>query len=227
MNRPYIVMLGNVIFPVAPGEISLYYPSTGQTARLINGTEINLTKPAGLCVYKMRVLIPRFNYPFCGREPQSQDYYLRTIHSMYKNREQLSLIIWRTNADGSMNMGEGDVVVSGDGIVTGKSVTLDSYRVIEDANEGFDIWLELEMREYVGYGTRRYLGNAENKQTATEHSQSNEKKPLTYTVKKGDCLSNICKLQLGSSDKWREVARLNGLANPNKIYVGQVIRLRE
>ena len=47
----------------------------------------------------------------------------------------------------------------------------------------------------------------------------------TYTVKKGDCLWNIAKRELGDGTKYKEIAKKNGISNPNKIYPGQVLKL--
>lgn len=47
----------------------------------------------------------------------------------------------------------------------------------------------------------------------------------TYTVKKGDTLSQIALTYLGSASKYKYLAQINGIANPNLIYVGQVIKL--
>lgn len=43
-----------------------------------------------------------------------------------------------------------------------------------------------------------------------------------YTVQKGDTLSKIAN-KLGTT--YQELARINGIVNPNKIYVGQVLKL--
>lgn len=53
-------------------------------------------------------------------------------------------------------------------------------------------------------------------------------KSKTYTVKSGDTLSKIAKLELGSSSKWREIYSLNKAtigADPNKIKPGQKLVL--
>ncbi len=47
----------------------------------------------------------------------------------------------------------------------------------------------------------------------------------TYKVKSGDTLGSIAFKKLGSSAKWREIAELNDLVNPNNISVGQVLVL--
>lgn len=47
----------------------------------------------------------------------------------------------------------------------------------------------------------------------------------SVTVEKGDTLWGIAKTHLGSGTKYKLLADINGIANPNLIYVGQVIKL--
>ena len=55
----------------------------------------------------------------------------------------------------------------------------------------------------------------------------------TYTVKRGDTLSNICSTYKSSiagatnQDRINTVVRLNNIKNPNQIYVGQVLKFSE
>lgn len=46
-----------------------------------------------------------------------------------------------------------------------------------------------------------------------------------YTVKAGDTLSAIAVRFLGSEPKWRYLAQLNHLKNPNLLSVGQLLRI--
>lgn len=49
--------------------------------------------------------------------------------------------------------------------------------------------------------------------------------PQSYTVRSGDTLSSIASRYLGSAWKWKEIADLNKLPDPDKIYRGQVLKL--
>jgi hypothetical protein len=46
---------------------------------------------------------------------------------------------------------------------------------------------------------------------------------ISYTVKTGDVLQNVAVELLSDPRKWAELARLNGMKNPNLIFPGQVI----
>lgn len=47
----------------------------------------------------------------------------------------------------------------------------------------------------------------------------------SVTVQSGDTLSGIAKTYLGDASKYKQLATINGISNPNLIYVGQVIKL--
>lgn len=55
--------------------------------------------------------------------------------------------------------------------------------------------------------------------------RGDQAKPKSYTVKKGDSLYKIAEKQLGSGSRYPEIAKLNGLKDPNKIQIGQVLKL--
>jgi nucleoid-associated protein YgaU len=48
---------------------------------------------------------------------------------------------------------------------------------------------------------------------------------MTYTVRKGDTLSAIAQRELGAASRWREIADLNHIPDPDLIYPGQELRM--
>ena len=46
-----------------------------------------------------------------------------------------------------------------------------------------------------------------------------------YGAEGPNSLWSIAKKQLGDGTKYKEIARKNGIANPNRIYPGQVLKL--
>jgi hypothetical protein len=71
---------------------------------------------------------------------------------------------------------------------------------------------------------------AHKKSPAKHHKASKGRKGHTtstrsYTVKRGDTLGSIAARLLHSSTKWHEIAKLNGIRDPNHIKVGQKLKI--
>lgn len=52
-----------------------------------------------------------------------------------------------------------------------------------------------------------------------------EPQPRLHTVVKGDTLMAIARRYHGSAGRYREIARLNSIADPNRIFIGQVLKI--
>ena len=64
--------------------------------------------------------------------------------------------------------------------------------------------------------------NYETIQSAVNNAVNPKQTVITYTVKSGDTLSGIAKKY---NTTYQAIARKNNIANPNKIYVGQVLKI--
>jgi nucleoid-associated protein YgaU len=103
------------------------------------------------------------------------------------------------------------------------NVTLEEYSIIEDAANGFDLTIPVRLKQYRQYSALEYNPLLPDKAKGATNTNSNKTK--TYTVKKGDTLWGICKKYLGDGSKYPQIAKLNGIKNPNLIMIGQVIKL--
>lgn len=65
------------------------------------------------------------------------------------------------------------------------------------------------------------------RQGGTDGSSTSADGNRVYRVKAGDTLSSIAAAKLGKASRWPEIAKLNGLRDPNKLTVGQRLRLPE
>lgn len=101
-----------------------------------------------------------------------------------------------------------------------------TFRGGEPGDVYFDItlrtWRELKVAKTAGSSTGG--GTAVNKKQRTDMKEKNK----TYTVKAGDSLSKIAKLELGDSSKWNQIYKLNQKVigkDPNAIKPGQKLVL--
>lgn len=66
----------------------------------------------------------------------------------------------------------------------------------------------------------------DNKATADKTEKAlAEPEGATYVVAEGDTLYRIARETLGSGDRWPEIAKANGIDDPNWIRVGQKLRI--
>lgn len=114
---------------------------------------------------------------------------------------------------------------------TNIKVVIESLEFEEDADSyGRDIMCNIKLKEWKPYSTKTYKINKNNDGTktvnTTKQRESTKVIPESTSVKKGDTLWNLCKKNLGDGSKFKEIAKLNGISNPNLIYPGQKIRFK-
>ena len=107
--------------------------------------------------------------------------------------------------------------------------SIERFDYSENWGENGDIYFRLELKEYKWYKLQAVTtaGNgAGNVSSSLDSSRATDNQiPSTYTVKAGDSLWKICQLYFGDGSRYKEIAALNNISNPNLIRVGQVIRL--
>lgn len=222
----YYVFLGVIPLPITPGELTIKTPSGNKTVRLINDGEINILKSPGLREISFDFLLPQQKYPFANYSLGSYTaaVAIPALNLLNESNIPFQFVVSR--------LATGDVP----GFFTNIKCQIESLEYKEDANAyGRDVMCSICLKEYKPYGDKHFdimgavgvatalAGTA----VAASKTRSSESKvsPKQYVVKKGDTLWNICKLQLGDGSKYKEIAELNNLENPDMIYPGQKLRL--
>ncbi len=219
----YEVYIDDMLLPLPPEKIPIKYSGQNKTATLINGEEINMIRPPGLAEISLDVVIPQMDYPFAvwdGSFENAEDF-LERLKELKEDGTTFEFIVIR---DGPGNNSFFD---------TNMDVTLEDYKVSDDAKEGLDLIVSLSMKEYKSYGTKIMNFVIVEEQTvpvAPEPELERQGTPPAakiYTVTKGDSLWAIAKKQLGNGSRWQEIYNLNKdkISNPNVIYPGQVLTM--
>jgi len=200
------------------------------TKVLINDGEINLLKSPGLKEISFDFLLPQRKYPWMNyaiADNYTAAAYIPLLEELKASKRPFPFIVTRLTPDGKPLH------------PTNITCQIESFDFEEDAASfGLDVNCKILLKEYKEYGTKTFrlveklkdaaVGAAATAVVAVatkNRSISSKTTPKTYTVKKGDTLWNICKLHLGDGQKYKEIAKLNNIKNPDLIYPGQVLRL--
>ena len=203
--------------PVNPEKLCVATNSNHKSYSLINVGEVSvLDYPMG-----SKVLIESFF-------PGESSYFAKGKKIEYTPSECVDKIIeWRDSLHPMR------LTVTGGARNLSLPCSIEKFDYWENWGENGDIYFSIELKEYKWYKltNQSSTGNGTNSNTNVNNNKPNGNRPtenttpLTYTVKSGDCLWRICKKYLGDGNKYKEIAQLNGIVNPNLIYPGQVIRL--
>lgn len=217
----YEVYINDMLLPIPPQKIPIKYPGQNKTVTLINGDEINMTRPPGLAEISIDVIIPQMDYPAAvwdGSVSDAEDF-ISTLQDLKESGDSFEFIVLRDTPSGSFD--------------TNIDVVLEDYKVSDDVKEGFDLAVSITMKEYRHYGTRimnfTLIPDQEVPAAAEPEEQRAGEPPSvsSYVVVKGDSLWKIAKKLLGDGGRWQELYNLNRdkISNPNLIYPGQVLTI--
>lgn len=221
----YEFYLEKCLLPVAPSRLDIKINNANKTLGLINEGEINILKKAGLTDIEFACDIPQMKYPFAVYKEgfKGADYFLDYFESLKNSKKPFQLIICRS-LPGSKKL-----------FNTNIKVTLEDYKLTEDAKNGFDVTVNVKLKQWRDYGTKtvNIVITASKPRAAVEPRRETAMSPapaqaVAYTVAKGDCLWNIAKKYYGNGSKYTVIYNANRSViggNPNLIYPGQVLTI--
>lgn len=222
----YYFYIGKMLCPVAPSKLQMKINGNDKTLTLINEGEVSILKKAKLTEVSFDILLPNVQYPFAMYKSGFRDakYFLEQLEQMKIKQKPFQFIVTRTLPNGKMLFD------------TNLKVALKDYQIKEDANEGFDVVVTINLRQFKVFGTKTCKIKKSGKKAIIEkkETRSAENSPAptpsttkTYTVKKGDCLWAIAKKFYGNGSKYNAIANANKgkIKSPNLIYAGQVLTI--
>lgn len=221
----YIVYLGKVLLPVTPSKITVKMKGQNKTESLIDGSQINILKPKGLTEISFDALIPQQAYSFSlydnGKETRENykevvkqakrkgiyegkgymraKYYLDQFEKMKGSKQPFQFVVYREKPGASLKAKETSL------FHTDMTVSLEDYTIKEDADEGMDLVVSINLKLFQPYGTKKALlkGKKLKVQVARVRDAQGRIKyeRTTYVIRKGDTLLNIAKRYYGKSSK--------------------------
>lgn len=213
----YYFYLDKILLPIPPPKLQLKISNKNKTLTLIDTGEVNLLKTPGLTEISFETEIPHTKYPYCtyANDFIPIDTFLAVFEKLKNDKKPFIFTVSRFLPNGDMTFD------------TNMRVSMEDYTIAEDVKEGFDVKVNIKLKEYRNYLSETLEVDTDDNGNATaslNKERETKEKPKTYTVKKGDNLWSICKKYLGNGGKCYEIAKLNNISNPSLIYPGQVIK---
>ncbi|MDE7202414.1 MAG: LysM peptidoglycan-binding domain-containing protein [Lachnospiraceae bacterium] len=221
----YDFYLDKCLLPIAPAKLTIKINNTNETITMINDGEINILKKAGLTDIEFECSIPQVQYPFAVYKSgfKGADFFLGYFESLKTGGKPFQFIVCRRKPTGSRLFD------------TNIKVSMEDYKITEDAKNGIDLTVKINLKQWRDYGTKTVsISSGGGKlEASVEPQREANTSPApetaqTYTVVKGDCLWNIAKKFYGNGSKYPVIYNENKSViggNPNRIYPGQVLTI--
>lgn len=217
----YDVYLDKILLPVAPSKIQLKIKNQNKIVTMINEGEINILKQAGLSDISFQALIPQMQYPFARYKNgfQGASFFLNAFEKLKIDLNPFQFIVSRTTPNGKLLFD------------TNIKVSMEDYAVNEDAQSGFDLILDVKLKQYKPYATKtvQITFQQAKPQAAIQQARpaGNQPQTRTYTVANGDTLWGIAKKYYNNGNDYPKIFNANKdkISNPNLIYPGQVLSI--
>lgn len=210
----YTCYLGGVEMPT-PSKLTVKIKGKNKTLVLLNEGEINFLRTPGLTEITLPLVFPMLTG---GRSPAE---YLGLLEALKSGKKRTQLILVRVRPGG------------GKLYDTNLTVSVEDYSIIEDAREGLDVSVEVNLKQWRDYGVKTAVVEQDaatgEKVLAVEQERETSTAPTakTVTVQKGDTLWAIAAKYYGKGSDYSKIFQANSdqISNPNLIYPGQVLTL--
>ena len=206
----YDVFLDKILLPVTPSKIQLKIKNQNKTINLISEGEVNILRQAGLTDISLTVLIPQVPYPFAKYNSGFQDasFFLDAFEKLKTERDMdgklkpFQFIVSRAMPNGA-NL-----------FSTNIKVSLEEYTITDDTKGGFDITVDIKLKQYRSYATsvvqvQAELGKAPKAIIKPQRPAENPPQARTHTVVPGDSLWAIAQRHLNDGNRYAEIYELN------------------
>ncbi|PNQ84650.1 LysM peptidoglycan-binding domain-containing protein [Paenibacillus polymyxa] len=198
-------------FPVNPEEVTISRQKGFDTTTILSYGEFDFPQGEKVKEISFSSFFPKeYNPAYCTYEdiPDPQEA-MNTLNGFLLSKSPLRFIITET----AVNV----------------PVIVDSHNSTFRGGEYGDVNFDLSLRTWSEMKVAKKSGTGSKSVTVNKKPRTDMKeKKKTYTVKSGDSLSKIAKLELGDSSQWSRIYQLNKKTigkNPNAIKPGQKLVL--
>lgn len=210
----YACYLGGMEWPT-PAKLTVKIKGKNKTLVLLNEGEVNFLRAPGLTEITVPMVLPMLTG---SRSPND---YLGVLERLKTDKGTTQFMLVRATPNGRMLYD------------TNLTVSVEDYNITEDAKNGLDVSVDINLKQWRDYGTKTVTVKTDastGQQTASvekERDASTAPTAKTVTVQKGDTLWALAKKYYGDGAQYTKIfnANTDKVSNPNLIYVGQVLTI--
>lgn len=213
-------------FPVLPEKINIKRDGAGKDYDIIKTGKISTIEKPELVEISFESFFPTNNYPF------NQEIKHKKPDGTPDPHKYVFDIIkwWDTGYPVRFIYVGSDVVKDTSKISLPMSIV--SFERWEEGGSPGDIFYSLKLKEYVFYAAKRITAVTQADGTTVLRQEPtprpDERVPnTTYTLKPGDTLIKVARMELGDSGRYREIQQLNKITDSDikRLQIGRVLQL--
>ena len=211
----YACYLGGVELPT-PAKLTVKIKNKNKTLILLDEGEVNFLRAPGLSEIVLPLTLPMLT------GSRSPDYYLGILEQLKTARTATRFVLVRVSPDGRTLFD------------TNMPVSVEDYSIVEDARQGLDVNVDVNLKQWRSYGTKTVTvgqagadGQVQTVTVAKERDASTAPTAKTYTVQEGDTLWALSAKYYGSGAQYTKLydANADKISHPNFIYAGQELTI--
>lgn len=232
----YYMYMDSMQIPIPPETLTTTINNKNSTIDLLGLGEVNVLKSPGLTDITFKMLLPNSNYPFNESmlfKGKKASYYINKLEELKNgsntgigvvdsliDKRTFQFIVVRMKPNGEMLQ------------MTNMKVTLEDYKILEDANEGFDAYAEVTLKQWKDYGTKKIslqTDSAGNVTGTVEQNRPTNGKVSSPTIKTSTAttLQRTVKKEFGNTNHLFKIAALNKIAVPGVLAAGQILQMHK
>jgi len=200
------VYLGELRFPAAPESVRFLLQSGNRRETAIGTGEVTFLGKSKQRTVMLKGYFPgkeeRERFPFTKKTPEE---YGKILEGYLESEKAVRFSI------------------SGNSFPCSFPATIEECVLLEEPGSN-GLSFELTIKEYRKAAEGRSLLSTSVQPTRPDLREREQ--VILYTVKTGDTLWAIAREYLGDGSRYKEIAALNGIANPNLIFTGQEVKIR-